>query len=60
MIGVGVFLGFAALFYTLLLGYAGFTLTLMGVLLALARRTDAGDPLLRLVVIGGDRRAPSR
>ena len=34
VIGVGVFLGFSALFYTLLLAYAGFTLALM----ALARR----------------------
>ncbi len=50
VIGTGVFLGVTALFYTLLFGYAAFTLAIMGVLLAVARRT--WDPLLRLVVIG--------
>ena len=49
VIGVGVFLGFSALFYTLLLAYAGFTLTLMALLVAAARRR--WDPVLRLVVI---------
>ncbi|RZT24990.1 galactan 5-O-arabinofuranosyltransferase [Mycobacterium sp. BK558] len=49
VVAVGVFLGGAALFYTLLLGYAAFTLTIMAVLLAVARR--AFDPLLRLLVI---------
>jgi len=49
VIGVGVFLGVAALSYTLLLGYAAFTLTIMAVLLAGARRRL--DPLLRLAVI---------
>jgi galactan 5-O-arabinofuranosyltransferase len=49
VIGVGIFLGVAALFYTLLLAYAAFTLTLMAVLLAAARRRP--DPLLRLLVI---------
>ncbi|MGH3675021.1 MAG: galactan 5-O-arabinofuranosyltransferase [Mycobacterium sp.] len=49
VIGVGVFLGFAALFYTLLLAYSAFTLALMAVALAVARR--AWDPLLRLGVI---------
>ncbi|KRE26952.1 arabinofuranosyltransferase [Mycobacterium sp. Soil538] len=49
VVAVGVFLGGAALFYTLLLGYAAFTLTIMAVLLAIARR--ALDPLLRLLVI---------
>lgn len=60
VIAVGVFLGVTALFYTLLVAYAAFTLTIMAVLLALARRSRAGDdikarkldPLLRLVVIG--------
>jgi galactan 5-O-arabinofuranosyltransferase len=50
VIAVGVFLGVAALFYTLLLAYAAFTLAFMAVVVALARRT--WDPLLRLVVIG--------
>jgi galactan 5-O-arabinofuranosyltransferase len=49
VIGVGIFLGIAALFYTLLFGYAAFTLAIMGVLLAVARRRL--EPLLRLVVI---------
>ena len=38
VIGTGVFLGVAALFYTLLLGYAAFTLTIMALVLAVARR----------------------
>ncbi|HJT90712.1 MAG TPA: arabinofuranosyltransferase, partial [Mycobacterium sp.] len=50
VIGVGVFLGIAALFYTLLLGYAAFTLAIMGLVLAVARRRV--EPLLRLLVIG--------
>jgi galactan 5-O-arabinofuranosyltransferase len=49
VIGVGVFLGVAALFYTLLLGYAAFTLTLMALVLAVARRRL--EPLLRLALI---------
>jgi len=49
VIGVGVFLGVAALFYTLLLGFAAFTLTIMAVLLAVARKRV--EPLLRLLVI---------
>jgi galactan 5-O-arabinofuranosyltransferase len=48
--GVGVFLGAAALFYTLLFLYAAFTLAIMGILLAVARRRL--EPLVRLVVIG--------
>ena len=50
VIGVGVFLGFSALFYTLLLAYAAFTLALM----ALAGRRGGQrrwDPVLRLLVI---------
>jgi galactan 5-O-arabinofuranosyltransferase len=50
VIGTGLFLGVAALFYSLLLGYAAFTLTIMALLLAVARRRL--EPLLRLVVIG--------
>jgi galactan 5-O-arabinofuranosyltransferase len=49
VIGTGIFLGIAALFYTLLLGYAAFTLTIMGALLALARRRL--EPLVRLAAI---------
>ncbi|MEO3759951.1 galactan 5-O-arabinofuranosyltransferase [Mycobacterium sp. B14F4] len=49
VIGTGIFLGVAALFYSLLLGYAAFTLTIMAVLLAVARRSI--EPLLRLLVI---------
>jgi galactan 5-O-arabinofuranosyltransferase len=50
VVGVALFLGVTALFYTLLVGYAAFTLAIMGVALALARRSV--EPLLRLVVIG--------
>ncbi|AGB26333.1 PMT family glycosyltransferase, 4-amino-4-deoxy-L-arabinose transferase [Mycobacterium sp. JS623] len=49
VIGVGIFLGVAALFYTLLFGYAAFTLAIMGLTLAVARRRL--EPLTRLVVI---------
>nr|WP_082957865.1 galactan 5-O-arabinofuranosyltransferase [Mycobacterium sp. E802] len=49
VIGVGIFLGFAALFYTLLLAYCAFTLALMALVLAVVRRNI--DPLLRLAVI---------
>src|SRR5215212_7372608 len=49
VIGVGVFLGVAALFYTLLLAYAAFTLTIMALVVAVARRHL--EPLLRLAVI---------
>lgn len=49
VLGVGLFLGVAALFYTLLLAYAAFTLVLMAVALAVARRSL--EPLLRLAVI---------
>ncbi|MGV0871722.1 galactan 5-O-arabinofuranosyltransferase [Mycolicibacterium sp. XJ879] len=49
IIGVGLFLGFTALFYTLLFAYAAFTLTLMAVGLAVARRRI--EPLLRLLAI---------
>ncbi|WP_102145885.1 galactan 5-O-arabinofuranosyltransferase [Mycobacterium hubeiense] len=49
VVGTGIFLGFAALFYTLLLVYSAFTLTIMAVLLAVARRRI--EPLVRLAVI---------
>jgi galactan 5-O-arabinofuranosyltransferase len=49
VLGVAIFLGIAALFYTLLPAFAAFTLTIMAVVVALARRR--WDPLLRLAVI---------
>ncbi|MGV0849411.1 galactan 5-O-arabinofuranosyltransferase [Mycolicibacterium phlei] len=49
VVGTGLFLGVAALFYTLLFAYAAFTLAIMGFLLAAARRSV--NPLLRLAVI---------
>ena len=49
VVGTGIFLGVAALFYTLLFAYAAFTLALMGFVLAVARRRL--EPLVRLVVI---------
>ena len=53
-IGVGVFLGIAALFYTLLLAYGAFTVTIMaGFALAGGwREPGRWQPLLRLAVIG--------
>jgi galactan 5-O-arabinofuranosyltransferase len=49
VIGTGLFLGVAALFYSLLLGYAAFTLTIMALVIAVARRSL--QPVLRLLVI---------
>jgi galactan 5-O-arabinofuranosyltransferase len=49
VVGVGIFLGGTALFYTLLLGYAAFTLTLMALGVAVVGKR--WDPLLRLAVI---------
>ncbi len=49
VIGVGLFLGVAATFYTLLLAYTAFTVVVMAVLVAIARRSL--EPLLRLAVI---------
>ncbi|OBK76800.1 arabinofuranosyltransferase [Mycobacterium sp. 1274761.0] len=49
VVGVGVFLGVAALSYTLLLAYGAFTVVLMAVALALARRSL--EPLIRVAVI---------
>ncbi|MDT5391823.1 MAG: galactan 5-O-arabinofuranosyltransferase [Mycobacterium sp.] len=59
VVGVGVFLGAAALSYTLLLGYAAFTLALMALVVTVSRRSRSGgdirssslDPLLRLAAI---------
>src|SRR5271170_5185117 len=55
VIGAGIFLGFAATFYTLLLAYSAFTVVLMALLLAASRWRDgikaALDPLGRLAVI---------
>jgi galactan 5-O-arabinofuranosyltransferase len=49
VIATGVFLGVAALFYSLLLGYAAFTLAIMALVVAITRRSFG--PLLRLLVI---------
>ncbi|MUL66243.1 arabinofuranosyltransferase [Mycobacterium sp. CBMA 234] len=49
VIGTGVFLGIAGLFYTLYLGYLALTLALMALLLAAARRR--WEPLIRVAVI---------
>ncbi len=57
VVGAGVFLGFAATWYTLLVAYSAFTVTLMALGLAVSRWRSGGiraalDPLRRLVVIG--------
>lgn len=58
ILGAGVFLGFAATFYTLLVAYTAFTVTLMALLLAASRAVKragakaALSPLARLAVIG--------
>ena len=56
VIGAGIFLGIAATCYTLLTAYSAFTMGLMALTLAVARRGDglkaALDPLVRLAVIG--------
>jgi galactan 5-O-arabinofuranosyltransferase len=59
IIGTGVFLGAAALSYTLLFGLAAFTLAIMAMVVTVARRSRAGgdiqpkrvEPLLRGAVI---------
>jgi galactan 5-O-arabinofuranosyltransferase len=52
VIGVGIFIGVAALLYTLLVAYSAFTLTLMAAVAAVASRKDRWwHPLLRLAVI---------
>jgi len=50
VIGVGIFLGVTATFYTLLLGFTALTVTVMALLVAITRR--AWQPLLRLAVMG--------
>jgi galactan 5-O-arabinofuranosyltransferase len=50
VVGVGLFLGVTATFYTLLFAYGAFTVALMALLLAAVRRHWA--PLVRLAVIG--------
>ncbi|MFN8042925.1 MAG: galactan 5-O-arabinofuranosyltransferase [Mycobacterium sp.] len=49
IVGVGIFLGVTATFYTLLLGLSALTVTVMAVVLAVVRRS--AGPLLRLAVI---------
>ena len=51
IVGVGIFLGVAATFYTLLLGYTAFAVTVMALVVAVARRSL--EPLLRPAVIAG-------
>ncbi|KAA0105558.1 galactan 5-O-arabinofuranosyltransferase [Mycolicibacterium sp. P1-5] len=50
VVGVGLFLGVSATFYTLLVGYTAFTVVVMGLIVAITRRSVA--PLLRLCVAG--------
>ncbi|ANW62346.1 arabinofuranosyltransferase [Mycobacterium sp. djl-10] len=50
IVGTGIFLGVTATFYTLLLGLAAMTVTVMALLLAAARRSIA--PLIKLAVAG--------
>ncbi|HZC10050.1 MAG TPA: galactan 5-O-arabinofuranosyltransferase [Mycobacterium sp.] len=56
VIGAGIFLGFAATFYNLLLAYSAFTVVLMALVLTASRWRDgikaALDPLVRLAVVG--------
>ena len=49
ILGVGVFLGFTATFYTLLFGYTAFTVAIMALAAAVLRRSI--DPLVRVTVI---------
>jgi galactan 5-O-arabinofuranosyltransferase len=55
VVGAGIFLGFAATFYTLLLAYSAFTVVLMALILMASRWRQgiraALDPLGRLAVI---------
>jgi galactan 5-O-arabinofuranosyltransferase len=56
VVAAGLFLGFAATWYTLLVAYSAFTMALMAVLLAASRWRQAGfkgalEPLRRLAVI---------
>jgi galactan 5-O-arabinofuranosyltransferase len=49
VVGVGVFLGFTATFYTLLFGYTAFTVAIMALVAAVLRRSI--NPLVRVVVV---------
>lgn len=49
VVGVGIFLGLTATFYTLLLAYTAFTVTVMGLIATIARRS--ARPLGRLAVM---------
>ncbi|MFM9033084.1 MAG: galactan 5-O-arabinofuranosyltransferase [Mycobacterium sp.] len=49
VVGVGLFLGFTATFYTLLLAYTAFTVTVMAAVAAV--RARSAGPLLRLAVM---------
>lgn len=49
VVGVGVFLGVCATFYTLLLAYTAFTVTIMAMVAAVVRRSVT--PLIRLAVV---------
>ena len=52
VVAVGLFLGFAALWYSLLLAYSAFTVAVMALIVAAGRRgSTRAEPLLRLVVI---------
>src|ERR1700736_6740788 len=52
VVAVGVFLGVAALFYTLLPGYTAFTIVIMAAVAVATRwRTGRFEPLIRLAVI---------
>jgi galactan 5-O-arabinofuranosyltransferase len=53
VVGVGVFLGFSALFYTLLVAYSAFTIVVMAAVAVAAgwRHERRFDPLVRLAVI---------
>ncbi|MFN8071588.1 MAG: galactan 5-O-arabinofuranosyltransferase [Mycobacterium sp.] len=48
IVGVGVFLGFTATFYTLLFGYTAFTVAIMALVAAVLRRSI--NPLVRVLV----------
>jgi galactan 5-O-arabinofuranosyltransferase len=50
VVGVGIFLGISATFYTLLLGLSALTVSAMAVLLAVTRRSI--EPMVRLLVAG--------
>nr|WP_239001794.1 MULTISPECIES: galactan 5-O-arabinofuranosyltransferase [unclassified Mycobacteroides] len=58
VVGVGIFLGFAALFYTLLTGFGALAITVAAKVVAIGRWRTAGwrsmkEPLLRWLAIAG-------